>query len=81
MKLRRILESERRDQVTMTVPLLIKLLEWAREEATSDVDLHELVETLASRPGVLDTAVFDEIIGDTSEEPTDNSVEAGNETY
>jgi hypothetical protein len=68
MKLRKILENESRDQVTMTVPLLIKLLEWAREEASGDVDLHELVESLASRPGVLDTSVFDELVGDTSED-------------
>ncbi len=68
MKLNTILEGKARDQVTMTVPLLIKLLEWAREEATGDVDLHELVETLASHPGVLDTSVFDELVGDTSEE-------------
>ena len=64
MKLRKILEGESRDQVTMTVPLLIKLLEWAREEATGDVDLHELVEKLAVRPGPLGTEVYDELVGD-----------------
>lgn len=39
-------EMEGEDQVTVDVPMFIKLLEWAHEEAQSDEDIHKCVENL-----------------------------------
>lgn len=76
MKLRTILETEQRDIISVTIPLLIKLLEWARETADSDVQIHELIEKLAARPGPLDTEVYNELVGDAPE-PKPNEMQAG----
>lgn len=37
------------DKVTVDVPLLIRLLEYAREDAKTDMDLHNLTENLISK--------------------------------
>ena len=37
------------DIVLLDVPLMIRLLEYAREEATSDVDLHNLAAKLVTK--------------------------------
>lgn len=37
------------DSVKLDVPLLIRLLEFAREDASSDMDLHDLAEKLVAR--------------------------------
>ena len=37
-----------RDIVTVDVPLFIRLLEYAREDAQSDMDLHDLTENIIS---------------------------------
>lgn len=36
------------DSVELTVPLLLRLLEWAREDAPDDLSLHRAVERLAN---------------------------------
>lgn len=36
------------DIISMDVPLLIKMLEWAREHATTDEQLHKVAEKLVS---------------------------------
>lgn len=80
MKLRPILETEQRDVISMTIPLLIKLLEWAREDATGDVPIHELIEKLANRPGPLGTEVYDELVGDKPEPgSSDTLMQAGSD--
>jgi hypothetical protein len=35
-----------KDKVTVEIPLLIRLLEYAREDAKTDMDLHNLTEKL-----------------------------------
>jgi hypothetical protein len=40
-----MLENDK-DVIKLTVPLVIKLLEFAREEAESDLDLHFIAENL-----------------------------------
>ena len=40
-----MLENDK-DVIKVTVPLVIKLLEFAREEAESDLDLHFIAENL-----------------------------------
>lgn len=37
------------DKVCLDVPLFIRLLEYAREEATTDVQLHTLTENILSK--------------------------------
>lgn len=37
-----------RDEITVDVPLLIRLLEYAREDAQTDMDLHNVAENLIS---------------------------------
>ena len=54
------------DTIQIDVPLMIRLLEYAREEAESDVDLHfiaaRLVE-LSEYRNVLSMADYDDIVG------------------
>jgi hypothetical protein len=37
-----------RDTITVDVPLFIRLLEYAREDAQADVDLHDVAEKIIS---------------------------------
>lgn len=37
--------------IRLTVPLFLRLLEWAKEDATTDVDLHFLTEKLVDLNG------------------------------
>jgi hypothetical protein len=36
------------DSITMDVPLLIRIMEWAHEEAKSDMELHKVAENLVA---------------------------------
>ncbi len=62
------------DTITMDVPLFIRMLEYAREDASQDVDLHDVTEkiiALSKKVNVLQMEDYDEIIGaaeDTSQE-------------
>lgn len=42
---------DKRDTVTMDIPLLIRVLEYAREDAKTDMDLHKVVENLIAMRG------------------------------
>jgi hypothetical protein len=39
-------QPDKTDTVTMDIPLLIRMLEYAREEAKSDIDLHDIAEKM-----------------------------------
>ena len=55
------------DVIKLNVPLLIRLLEWAREDAEEDYDLHSLTERLIELSAfgdVLDMECYTDIIGD-----------------
>lgn len=41
-------ESDNTDQVTLDIPLVIRLLEYAREDAKTDMDLHFVAEKLTA---------------------------------
>jgi hypothetical protein len=62
------------DTITMDVPLFIRMLEYAREDASQDVDLHDVTEkiiALNKEVNVLQMEDYDEIIGaaeDSSQE-------------
>jgi len=44
--MRKRLREDEEDTVTVDVPLLIRLLEYAREDSKNDVDLHEVADKL-----------------------------------
>lgn len=50
--------SSGKDTIELTVPLLIKLLEWAREDSTSDIQLHKVVERIVDKNQLLDSEDF-----------------------
>lgn len=55
------------DIVKLNVPLLIRLLEWAREDASKDVELHEVAERLrelSEYGDVLGMEYYEDIIKD-----------------
>ena len=55
-----------RDIITVDVPLFIRLLEYAREDAQSDMDLHDVTEkiiSLASSGKILSMDDYSTIIG------------------
>ena len=69
-----------KDTVTMDIPLFIRLLEWAREEAKADIPLHELAsratqaQTSEERPLTMQDYGF-LMLGVTKEVPVQDSVE------
>ncbi len=63
------------DTVTMDVPLLLRVLEFAREEVQEDMDLHDLAERLIamSKDGPLSMDDYDSIVGSVEELPASDS--------
>ena len=59
------------DKITVDVPLFIRLLEYAREDAKTDVDLHNVAEKavmLSENGATLTMANYDALVNSTSEE-------------
>lgn len=52
----------RRQTITVTMPLLIRLMEFAREDAKDDMALHEVVERVSNQSGVIDMDDYDELV-------------------
>lgn len=50
--------------VQLTIPLLIRILEWAREDVKADVPLHIAAERMARAKGCLGIEDYDNIVGD-----------------
>ena len=58
------------DTITMDVPLFIRMLEYSREDAAEDMDLHDVTEkaiSLGKERGILQMDDYDEIIGSAEE--------------
>lgn len=58
------------DTITMDIPLFIRMLEYSREDATEDMDLHDVTEkaiSLGKERGILQMDDYDEIIGSAEE--------------
>jgi hypothetical protein len=63
-------EEDKVDTITMDVPLFIRMLEYSREDAAEDMDLHDVTEkaiALGKERGILQMDDYDEIIGTTKE--------------
>ena len=60
------------DKITVDVPLFIRLLEYAREDAKTDMDLHNVAENIIALSGtgkILTMGQYDEIVkGDSTEQ-------------
>lgn len=66
------------DVVKLDIPLLLRLLEYAREDAETDMDLHQVTDMLIKLSGDGDTLTmqnYDQIVGDQKllPEPTNES--------
>lgn len=55
-------KSESKDVISMSVPLFIRALEWAREEAKDDVAIHKFTENCLSKNKSLDTDDYEDIL-------------------
>ncbi len=54
-----------KDVITLDVPLFIRLLEYAKEDAKDDMDLHKVSEriiALSSEGSILDMSNYDQIV-------------------
>jgi hypothetical protein len=71
-------EEDSVDTITMDIPLFLRMLEYAREDAKQDLDLHDVTEKankLGKERGILQMDDYEEIVG-TSEEMDENLNEA-----
>lgn len=61
--------SDKVDTVSVDIPLLIRLLEYAREDANDDMDLHNIAEKLIelSKDGPLSMDDYESIVGNLDE--------------
>lgn len=65
--------ADKVDTVTVDVPLLIRLLEYSREDAKTDMDLHNVTEkliALSKQHSVLSMDQYDAIVGDQKALPS-----------
>jgi len=63
-------EEDKVDTITMDIPLFLRMLEYSREDASQDMDLHDVTEkaiSLGKERGILQMDDYDEIIGTTEE--------------
>jgi hypothetical protein len=58
-------DGDKVDTVTMDIPLLLRMMEYAREEAHEDMDLHDVAERMIamSKDGPLSMDDYDSIVG------------------
>jgi hypothetical protein len=72
--------ADESNAIKVTVPLMIRLLEYAKEDAGTDVVLHEITENLIdlSEDGdVLNMKNYEEIIGGDDDTETDTETATG----
>jgi hypothetical protein len=72
-----MMDDNQPDSVSMDIPLLIRLLEYAREEAQSDVDIHQVTEKLiglSTEGRTLSMDDYNGIVGpsEDDEQPVEN---------
>jgi hypothetical protein len=63
-------KEDKVDTITMDIPLFIRMLEYSREDAAEDMDLHDVTEkaiSLGKERGILQMDDYDEIIGSAEE--------------
>ena len=63
-------EEDPVDTITMDIPLFIRMLEYSREDASQDMDLHDVTEkanSLGKEKGILSMEDYDDIVGAAEE--------------
>lgn len=73
-----VTQSNPEDKITVDVPLLIRIMEYAREDAKTDMDLHDVAErliALSANGNTLTMSDYESIMGSEADkqEPVDNS--------
>lgn len=58
----RLRDTYERKAVALTTPLLLRLLEFAREEADDDKVLHEIAERIEEKGGTLGIDDYDALV-------------------
>jgi len=72
-------EEDAVDTITMDVPLFIRVLEYAREDAQADMDLHDLAEkaiAATKQQGLLQMDDYDMLVGEKESIDEENLTEA-----
>jgi hypothetical protein len=73
-------ESDKIDTVTLDIPLLLRLLEYSKEDAKTDMDLHHVTEMLiqlSKENDVLSMDSYEQIVGSQKLLPAPDNVEEG----
>jgi hypothetical protein len=63
-------EEDKVDTITMDIPLFLRMLEYSREDASQDMDLHDVTEkaiSLGKERGILSMDDYNEIVGAAEE--------------
>jgi len=65
------------DTITMDIPLFLRMLEYSREDASEDMDLHDVTEKankLGKERGILSMEDYEEIVGAAEEIKENNGI-------
>jgi hypothetical protein len=66
------------DTITMDIPLFLRMLEYSREDASQDMDLHDVTEKankLGKERGILSMDDYEEIVGAAEDAPKEDMSE------
>jgi len=72
-------EEDKVDTITMDIPLFLRMLEYSREDASQDMDLHDVTEKsnlLGKERGILSMEDYEEIVGAAEDTPEKELTEA-----
>jgi hypothetical protein len=67
------------DTITMDIPLFLRMLEYAKEDAQEDMDLHDVTEkanVLGKERGILQMEDYDEIVGAAESTPIQEMIKS-----
>jgi predicted RNA-binding protein associated with RNAse of E/G family len=65
-------KEDKVDTITMDIPLFLRMLEYSREDASQDMDLHDVTEKsnlLGKERGILSMEDYEEIVGSAEDTP------------
>jgi hypothetical protein len=77
-------KEDKVDTITMDIPLFLRMLEYSREDASQDMDLHDVTEKanlLGKERGILQMDDYDEIVGAAEEIKEGMGNEVGDKVY
>ena len=77
-------EKDAVDTITMDIPLFLRMLEYSREDASQDMDLHDVTEKanlLGKERGILQMDDYDEIVGAAEDIKEGMGNEVGDKVY